>query len=163
MHNRGNDYGNMCLCMGWVFYIKLSRSVLFVEWGMWVWGWEALGEGKKGSFASRNVRTHITRSDYLGARGRVICFAEKGDKEVIADWRIQGWTPHPPREEDETYYKMLWFYGSGLVLCETLCRRTTQRVVLINKFQYFLYFAFLQFLITQDVWSPTRATINIWW
>ncbi len=33
--------------------------------------------------------------------------------------------------------------------------RTTQRAVLINKFQYFLYFAFLQFLITQDVWSPT--------
>ncbi len=30
MHNRGNDYGNMRLCMGRVFYIKLSRSVLFV-------------------------------------------------------------------------------------------------------------------------------------
>ncbi len=38
MHNRGNDYGNMCLCMGWGFYIKLSRSVLFVEWGMCAWG-----------------------------------------------------------------------------------------------------------------------------
>ncbi len=47
MHNRGNDYGNMRLCMGRVFYIKLSRSVLFVEWGMGAWGWEALGEGKE--------------------------------------------------------------------------------------------------------------------
>ncbi len=38
------------------------------------------GRGR-GSFASRNVRTHITRSDYLGARGRVICFAEKETKK----------------------------------------------------------------------------------
>ncbi len=45
-----------------------------------------------------HTHTHITRSDYLGAMGRVtFCFAEKGDKEVIADWRIQGWTPHPQR------------------------------------------------------------------
>ncbi len=39
-------------------------------------GVRSLGGGERGSFASRNVRTHITRSDYLGARGRVTCFAE---------------------------------------------------------------------------------------
>ncbi len=83
-------------------------------------GGRSLGGGEKGSFASRNVRTHI-RSDYLGARGRVICFAEKGDKEVIADWRIQGWTPHPQRRRrDHTikccdFMALGWFFVRHLV------------------------------------------------
>ncbi len=47
MHNRGNDYGNMCLCMGWVFYIKLSRSVL----GYVCVGVRSLGGGERGRFA----------------------------------------------------------------------------------------------------------------
>ncbi len=37
MHNRGNYYGNMCLCMGRVFYIKLSRSVFCRERGRFAW------------------------------------------------------------------------------------------------------------------------------
>ncbi len=58
MHNRGNDYGNMCLCMGWVFYIKLSRSVLFVEWGMCVWGEKPWGRGKRKFCLKECAHTH---------------------------------------------------------------------------------------------------------
>ncbi len=48
--------------------------------------------------------------------GRVICFAEKGDKEVIADWRIQGWTPLPQRRRRhvDTYYKRRCWNVSGV-------------------------------------------------
>ncbi len=45
--------------------------------------------------------------------GRVICFAEKGDKEVIADWRIQGWTPHPQRRRRDHTIKCCDFMALG--------------------------------------------------
>ncbi len=45
-----------------------------------------------------------------------------GDKKVMADWRIQGWTPLPQRRRRHTWTPTIKYSVGmywGLVLCET--------------------------------------------
>ncbi len=119
------------------------------------------------------ARTHThNKIRLLGARGRLLVLQDpREQKEENAGWRSVGrfWRPMRRQHTSSDIINVLRKCFPGLVLCETLVWETTQRAVLINKLQYFLYFAFLQFLITQDVWSPTVCittnyfTIKVVW
>ncbi len=69
------------------------------------------------------MRWNVKSCDLGGGSIFTCCLAEK-TKKVMADWRIQGWTPLPTWTPTIKYsVGMYW----GLVLCETLGLRTTQR------------------------------------
>ncbi len=130
---------------------------------MCVWGWAALGEGK-GEVLPQGMCTHTHNKIRLLRKTRfwvgvrsTACFAGTTRQGSGLESLRTDPSTNEKMTHVDTYYKYfvtMYFWVGSLW---DLGLRTTQRAVLINKFQLFDTFAFLQFLITQDVWSPTMV------
>ncbi len=127
--------------------------VISVRLWMWVQGCGQLWVHQEESCWNVWTHTHNKSINYLeklvlGTNWGYACLSvvlqdPREKQEENADWRSVGrfWRPMRRQHTSTDIINVLRKCFPGLVLCETLVWETTQRAVLINKFQHF------------DIWS----------